>query len=383
MSYSCEICMYKTSILGNLKTHFKSKKHRQCSIQKDSQTVNNVALCSINATSINNRCSKNAILYSNNATSCSINATLMPERIEDDDKNINKPEIKINKIINLESKFICNNCNKYFVHSSSLYRHKKTCQVINNNLYNKIHILESEKIKLEYEKEKILIENKILKKIEKEKSDLLTNFMSNASTIINKAQDNTKLTTEIIKNVSMCAIKFANDKYSNAPILQPIENFNINNLNFNNEKDRNQLIEILLYHAKLKSLDKLLGEHIIKVYKKENPEIQSIHTTDSSRLNYIVKELIKTANNGESVWEIDKNGIKICSKIIKPLIDKCVELLLIRQQELLNEMYLGHYQYKNDVNTIINVIMSIDKGGLEMDINKFIAPYFNLIKQNV
>ncbi len=228
------------------------------------------------------------------------------------------------------------------------------------------------KLKLEYtEKEK-----ELLQKLEKEKSDMLNTFMANANTLLNKASDNTKVTAEAMKSVSMSALKYANEKFKNTPAMLPLENFNINNLNFDDENDKKQLTEILIYNAKQKSLDKLLGDHIVKCYKKENPEEQCFHTTDCSRLNYIVRDLIQDA----IFWSVDKNGIKICSSIIKPLIEKCIGILMNYQKELLTEMGMGNYNKQVEVQLIIEVLMSIDKGGLESDINKYIAPYFNLDK---
>ena len=43
-------------------------------------------------------------------------------------------------------------------------------------------------------------------------------------------------------------------------------------------------------------------------------------------------------------------------------------------------MSKGEYKKKESVQTIINIIISIDKGSLENDINKYIAPFFNLVK---
>jgi len=42
----------------------------------------------------------------------------------------------------------------------------------------------------------------------------------------------------------------------------------------------------------------------------------------------------------------------------------------------------GNFNGKDDVNTIITVLMSIDKGLLETEINRYIAPYFNINKLN-
>jgi hypothetical protein len=49
-------------------------------------------------------------------------------------------------------------------------------------------------------------------------------------------------------------------------------------------------------------------------------------------------------------------------------------------KDLIEEMAQGNYQNKETVQTIISVLMSIDKGSLESDINKYIAPFFNLNK---
>jgi hypothetical protein len=82
----------------------------------------------------------------------------------------------------------------------------------------------------------------MFKKLEKEKSDMLNSFMSNANNLLNKAQDNTKITAEAMKSVSMSALKYANEKFKDTPALAPIENFNINNLDFEKEEDKRETV---------------------------------------------------------------------------------------------------------------------------------------------
>ena len=101
------------------------------------------------------------------------------------------------------------------------------------------------------------------------------------------------------------------------------------------------------------------------------------HTTDCSRLNYIVRQLMENA----LIWSVDKSGIEICSSIIKPLIKKCIDTLLEHQKYLLTEMGNGDLSKQKDVELIISILMSIDSGLLESDINKYIAPFFNLNKK--
>ena len=339
--YICQECNYKTEYSGNFCIHKKSKKH-----------LNNIA----EKSSIAN---KKLAYDSNNSLRIS---------------NVSIPSVN----------YSCRYCESKFNHKSSLSRHEKSCK----SQYKKTPDLELEKelietrLKLEFsEKEK-----ELLKKIEgekdniiKEKSELLNTFMANANTLLNKANDNTKATAEAMKTVSVSALKYANDKFKDTPALLPLENFNINDLDFDNENDKKQLVEILIYNAKQKSLDKLLGDHIVKNYKKNNPADQAFHTTDCSRLNYIVRELMENA----LIWSIDKNGIKICSSIIKPLIKKCINALMEHQKILLQNMGTGNFTKQKEVELIIDVLMSIDSGSLESDINKYIAPYFNLSKKNI
>jgi len=256
MSYYCEFCDYKTDSQSNFCNHKKTKKH--------------VSLAS----------SKSNTEYKNKTEILAETSTVLakPSTVLAKPSNISYTKI---------ADFICENCSKKFKHDSSFYRHKKNCKDV--DLKTKLAEKELEekelKIKLEYE----IKEKELYKKLEQEKTELLNNFMNNANQIINKTQDNAKLSTEAIQNVSMSAIKYANEKFQNAPPLLTLDNFNINNLDFDNIKDRESITETLVYHAKLKSLDKLLGEHIIKNYKKEDPKTQSINATDCSRLNYIFK----------------------------------------------------------------------------------------------
>ena len=336
MSYICTYCNYSTGDAANFARHKKTKKHMSSTSKKVIKQPNNYTLSTKN----------------------------------DENLHLKKPT-NTNEI---DKNYTCKDCNFETKHRSSYYRHLKTCsnQKINLDADLKVKLIISEKEK-EFDKEKI----ELLSGLLKEKTELLNNFMSNANNIINQANNNTKVTAEAMKSVSMSAIKYANEKFQNTPALIPLENFNLNNLDFDKAEDKKQLVEILIYNAKQKSLDKLLGDHIVKEYKKDNPEEQSFHTTDCSRLNYIVRELIENA----LTWSVDKNGLKICKDIVKPLIKKCINALLEHQKTLLQNMGNGNFNKQKDVELIIDVIMSIDSGSLEADINKYIAPYFNLSKK--
>ncbi len=332
MSTYCHLCEYSAKNLSNFINHKKTKKH----IEKSKNVPNSIT-------------------------------ELIPSVNE-----ISKNDTKKSAI-----NFICELCNKSFKQKNNYYRHRKSCK--NSKISNDKELLEKD-YQLKLEKEKLELQkeqSELLKELLREKTELLNNFMNSANKIINKEQDNNKVTTDALKSVSMSALKYANEKFKNTPALLPLDNFNLNDLDFDDENDKKKLVEILIYNAKQNSLDKLLGDHIVKEYKKENPEEQPFHTTDCSRLNYIVRELIETA----LIWSTDKSGIKICTSIIKPLIKKCINALLEHQKYLLQEMGRGEYQVQKDVEVIINVLMTIESGNLETEINKYIAPFFNLDKK--
>ena len=333
--YNCDICKYATDFSSNFVIHKKSKKHLLLVSDKLENNYNYP---------------KKSMSYGKD------NINVIPALSLDDNK-LSQDDNKNNK------KFICINCKTEFTHNSNLSRHKKKCS--NNITINAVNN-DQEDLKV------MVKELKIKMEFMERENKLLSNILENANSVINK----TTSLANTNANVSMSAIKYANDKFKNTPALLPLENFKINNLDFDNQEDKAQLVEILIYNAKQKSLDKLLGDHIVKEYKKDNPEEQTFHTTDCSRLNFIVRELIENA----LIWSIDKNGIKICSSIIKPLINKCISALLEHQKTLLQTMGTGNYTKQKDVEQIIDVIMSIDSGSLETDINKYIAPFFNLNK---
>jgi hypothetical protein len=67
-------------------------------------------------------------------------------------------------------------------------------------------------------------------------------------------------------------------------------------LNYDLNNDKNLLIDTLLYHYRKNSIHKIFGDHIVSIYKKDNLIDQSTHTTDTSKMNYIVK-IAKDNNN--------------------------------------------------------------------------------------
>jgi len=172
------------------------------------------------------------------------------------------------------SKILCSYCKMSFSRKSSLTRHQKVC------VGKQIEI---EKLKVELECMKS--ENKELKQYIK----------------------NTKPTTY---NISVK--KLVQQNYPDAPHLAMLENYGVIHENEDIDFTRD-----LIYFYKKNKLNAYLGDIIIKYYKKEDPKDQSLWSTDSSRLKYIIKELIASK---KSMWSEDDKGLKINKYIIKPLL---------------------------------------------------------------
>ncbi len=280
---------------------------------------------------------------------------------------------------NIKKIYSCDKCPKTFTATSSYYYHIKKCNGVNSKngkidellalkeeLKYKEHVIEIEKIKSEYEKEKIKSE------YEREKNKLLEKFLKTSNKTTNKAL---KITSK-----SISAIKYANDNFKNAPKLEAINDFNLWGYNIDNDADKKKILDNLLYHSRQNSVHKVFGEHIVSLYKKENLPDQSVHATDTSRLNYI----IRTTQGNDLKWAIDKNGVKICDALIGPLIMYFIDILKDYQKQLTNEMLNDplniNHNAQTKVENIIKMLMDVDNGDLAKETNKFIAPFFNLDK---
>ena len=326
--YNCELCFYSTSDRSNFYHHKQTKKH-----------------------------------------------ILNLENKSDKKKDNNYPKLSKEKDNSSEEKpqqsNMCTNCKKMFSHKSNLCRHKKICKF--NKIDKNINNNENQEIlSLKLEQEKRI--NQIL-------SDMLTN----ANIIVNK-------TTNLANNaqsVTMSALNYANKIYKDAPYLKPIENFKIKNLDYDKNNEKTQLIETILYHARTNSLDKLLGDHIVKHYKTDDPAEQMFHSTDVARLSYIVKQLIEEASEKnnyicEDVWQKDPSGKEICKHIIDPLNKKIIEILGEYQKKLFEKNPLNlSKDEKETMKIICEIIIDEEIGTLSTNINKYIAPFFNLKKKEI
>ena len=262
---------------------------------------------------------------------------------------------------------ICRYCEHGFSRPDTLTKHMKSC--LNklqkeNDLENQIKALNN-KLK-QYEKDKeasIQLLNTQLKQYKKENKHYMeeTNYykkmLCEAGGLVKK---------------SVSTLSYVAKNYDSAPALQTIA---IKEIDYFNDTEK-KITEDILSSYKHKTLGKYLGDFIIKAYKKNNPENQSIWNTDDSRLTYIIKELM---HNNSSNWVIDKKGIKTTTYLIEPLLDHVKELLISYQtHQVIPDLHQNSVELEfilENSSLIINLVNDIDDGNIAKDVLKHISTH--------
>lgn len=273
-----------------------------------------------------------------------------------------KSNKKKKHIINNNNGYICTNCNIKFMTLQGLHKHEKTCSVKSIEL-----------IKNEYDNKIKNLENKI---------EQLQNKIEQLQNIINILDTENNYHKILINNVgnivktSVNALSYVVKNYNNAPIIESFSDFELLKTSKNDT-----LEELVVYYYRINQLDKYIGNIIVQQYKKTNPKEQAIWNTDTSRLAYLVRELI----NEKPEWSVDKGGIKVLTYIVTPILNYIKNML---------QTYLGIQEKKkvikmNEINEKINImrdvnviIYDIDKGILGNSVIRYISAHFYLSKSN-
>jgi len=249
---------------------------------------------------------------------------------------------------------LCADCGVTFTRSHSLSKHISYCikRLTNDKT------LELER-KLQ-EKEKQLREQNIEKEYYKE---LINNYSKLGPKTFN-------------------SITYVMNKYENAPHIKKIEPEKIEYFqNINMTK-----VENMISDYRNDRFVTFIINTIITLHKKENPEDQSIWSTDSSRYNYLIKELLE---NEDSYWIIDKKGAKSQDYLIEPIL-RFIRNAIIKYNALAGKALMNEQLPKNRFSIIsdtqkygIDIIRDIDDGLLGADIIRKMAKHFHHKSKNV
>lgn len=251
--------------------------------------------------------------------------------------------------------FKCEKCHDFFTNRQSLSRHcLYRCKMSKTN--------ENEIIELKETISKLMNETCEMKK-------LITEYVKTTKTVNTNSHNTYNIS---IKN-------YLQQTYPNAPALNGIIDYS--KLEYDEEYD--DLIDAIVYNYNNSCLNKYLGDFIICSYKKSNPLDQSIWSSDTSRLTYIIKELL--ANN-ESIWNHDYKGLKIKTYIIDPLLQYIKKHINDYWMKNLDHFKTANVEQLNKFNNMYDSIYKIKKliNGdiLGNDIVKYIAPHFCINRDN-
>lgn len=303
------------------------------------------------------------------------------DKVNENTKNCNLLNMKarhINKTDNINGfNYVCELCDAIYKHCSSYYRHKKIC---NGNRNNKSKIkwfgIKEEdndviQLKEQYKKE---INNIKLNSLKKENK-----MLKKQMEIINTNNEfNKKLSenTAKIADKSMSVISIITQNLINTPILKTLTDEEIKkSLDYTGECNI-MLVENLANSVKNKNIIKLLGNALLKHFKKDNPLEQSIWNSDIRRLTYIIRMTVMDEDN----WIVDKQGIKTNKIVIEPFLSY---LKQITHEVILSEAHKEKIKgnilefYKN----AFEFMNLIETNVLRDEISRYLAPYFAFEKR--
>jgi hypothetical protein len=307
--------------------------------------------------------------------------------------------------------YICEFCHYETDDKSGFSHHNKTKKHLKNKENaNKKNIEEKKIIENQYKEIKELKQE--ITKLEVESK--IYKELSNKGKNINNG---------IIINNNLSYVK---KHYKNAPPLKKISNFILNGIDLTDDSQIDQLTEKIIYSYNNKCLHKLIGDHIIENYKKDDLQLQSFHATDVARRKYLVKlednlgflydesseeidhynpenesnnvsDSETNSNNSKiknkaqvkkkkSKWTSDNEGVKISYLLCEPVIRQIIRQLKkncrnynIEVKE--NTKKIPTMDVIKKFQILTNILKEIDKDKLNKNINNYIAPHFGIIKK--
>ena len=342
MKYECELCIFKTENKSVWYNHKKSQKHIK--LEKLDQEIKRIN--ETNGT-INDDCpNKN------------IDMLLQKNEIELLKEKLKSIENEKNIIANqlIETK---NQLTNQLIETKKQYKNQliETKKQYENQLVGTMDHIETLKFENSFQKQ----------------------LINSAGGIIQK---------------SMNTMSYLLLNYNSAPVLTQLPNYSIIS------KNTDSLVNDLIHYYKKNKLDKHIGDFIVLQYKKKDPELQSIWSSDVDRLNYFVRELINDAkplkmqtkknikvaeNNIKFQWVADKKGIKMTEYVIDPLLNYInnmnITYLNKKNKEINDEFDLQtNSKILEDMQIIASINCDIKNHTLSKNINKYIAPHFYLDK---
>jgi len=286
-----------------------------------------------------------------------------------------------------EKRFKCSKCNKWFTEKCNLYRHQKHyCGITESNNFNESDSSANDSSKTNDKLDDKKLKDDEIKELKEQNKKLLELATKNANISEFNAEANVINAKSTKKSMNM--MSHAMKHWANAPPMKQLEGKEAMKLITYENKSKLPIEEVVIHQFNAGTLDRFLGNVLIKEFKKEDQVDQSLWTTDSSRLCFIIKQIV--GDEGGDRWITDKSGIEITKLLISPLVKRVSEMMSDYVNKFVKELKdnadCNTKQAKIAMEKMYDaetVIRGIVKNDLRKEILKYIAPYFNVDVKNI
>jgi len=289
----------------------------------------------------------------------------------------------------IEKDFKCSFCGNTFANAGNLSRHKTSClekqKLIDQiNELNKTIKLKDDKLNetIKLKDDKLNETIKLKDEAIKQKDETIDRI---EDTIAILKSENAHLKSVVndvgsIVKTSVSTMAYVVKNYKDAPALLPLKDYKM--LNYDQPDD--EFVEELGSKFKHKLLGEYIAEFIVKNYKKTDPAKQSLWNSDTSRLTYIIRDIV---TKKKVDWKVDKKGVNTTKYVIEPLIDHIEKMVreYIQNYDIDYEMFTGREAEKKmmKLKYVTDVLRAIEDKTLHDDVLRCIAPHFFLNKVGV
>ena len=349
MKFSCEPCNYATDVKFCFQKHENSKRHFEKVSQPKVETAPSLILPdTLSATSLsndhncpfcNNKYTKQNLARHKNA--CSEKKNLVDSYSQREKEN----EVIIKE---LKEQII-----KEIAHRDDIIKSKDDISA--KEIIHKDDIIKNKEDIIKSKDETILT---------------LTHENANLKALLNNAG--------VLVEKSISTLNYITKTYTEAPALEYITNIS----ELDAELAEELVVESIIDQYRNNTLIAFLGNLIVKTYKKADPAKQSVWNSDTDRLTYIIRTLLK---NKSHHWQLDKKGIETADYIIKPILvyikDKISAYIATcelgkRTDETEKIMSIMH-----NLNDSHKILCIIEDNTLTESILKYIAPRMHVKKK--
>ncbi|ARF12633.1 zinc finger protein [Klosneuvirus KNV1] len=187
----------------------------------------------------------------------------------------------------------CPYCNIKYSRVNNLTRHKKVCTENPNNKKESIELIKND-LNHALEMIKKLEEDKKIWEADKQN---LNNNINHYKSLLNNAG--------VVIKKSVSALSYVAQNYKDAPKLDKLDDYSY--LQFKDENDEFDLLETVFIEHQNGNLHEYIGNIIVDAYKKDNPDEQSLWSSDTTRLTYVIRDILHKKNRLDCRQERRKN----------------------------------------------------------------------------